>query len=186
MGFEELASELHKSAEAESKKIVHASENEAKKIVKKAHNDSQAVLQQAKKNAAEFVKQESSEKLTSAKLSAKKIVDEAKSDAVEASLKQVWQAFRKNALVRETYPVILSRLIESGLSELKSQQATVYVRDQDKELVQGFATKSLAKQYSGGAIIESEDGKVRVNKTLEEIFSQKKPELRKQAYDKLF
>ncbi len=186
MGFEELASELHKGAEAESKKIAHASESEAKKIVKKAHNDAQAMLQQAKSDAAEFVKQESSEKLTSAKLSAKKIVDEAKSDAVEVSLKQVWQAFRENALLKENYPAILSRLIESGLSELGSRQAIVYVRDQDKELVQGFSTKSLPKQYSGGAIIESEDGKVRVNKTLEEIFSGKQPELRKKAYDKLF
>jgi vacuolar-type H+-ATPase subunit E/Vma4 len=35
-------------------------------------------------------------------------------------------------------------------------------------------------------IVESKDGKVRVNKTLEEVFAQKKPALRKEIYDRLF
>ncbi|MCX6769112.1 MAG: hypothetical protein NT051_00325 [Candidatus Micrarchaeota archaeon] len=34
--------------------------------------------------------------------------------------------------------------------------------------------------------MEGQNGKVRTNKTIEEIFAQKKPQLRKEIYDRLF
>jgi vacuolar-type H+-ATPase subunit E/Vma4 len=62
----------------------------------------------------------------------------------------------------------------------------VFVRDEDRPLVQGYRLAKLPSEFSGGAIIETSDGKIRVNKTLEEVFSQKKSEIRKQIYDRLF
>ncbi|MCX8197960.1 MAG: V-type ATP synthase subunit E family protein [Candidatus Micrarchaeota archaeon] len=186
MGFEDLASELHKSAEAEARKIVHSAEKNAEKIEAEAKEKAELAVKAAKREAIEYSKQESSERLTSAKLSAKKIIDEAKEEAVDAALKQVWEQFKSESLKKSNYPQILDRLIREGLEELGAKDAIVHVRDEDRALVSGFRLAKLPPGYSGGAILESADGKVRVNKTLEEVFSQKKPQLRKEIFDRLF
>ena len=50
----------------------------------------------------------------------------------------------------------------------------------------GFATRQLPPEFSGGAIIESASGKVRVDKTLEEEFAAHRNELRKKIYAEIF
>ena len=186
MGFEDLASELHKHAEAEGRKLVHASEKAAEKIEDAAKEKADEAVKAAKKEALAYSKQESSERITSAKLSAKKIVDEARDSAVEKCLLQVWAQFKSDSLKKSAYPALLDRMVREGVRELGSNDAVVYVRDEDKGLVSGYRLAKLPPEYSGGAIIESANGRIRVNKTLEEIFVQRKSEIRKQIYDKLF
>ena len=186
MGFEELASELHKSAEAEGRKIIHAAERGAEKAAEAAQEKADEQVRQAKKEAASAIRQEAAERLTSAKLAAKKMVDEARDEAVEATLHEVWKAFRASSLKKSAYPQLLSRLVAEGQKELGTADAVIYVRDEDRPLLSGLKLGKLPAEYSGGAIVESANGKVRVNRTLEEIFAQKKGELRKGIYDKLF
>jgi vacuolar-type H+-ATPase subunit E/Vma4 len=140
----------------------------------------------AKKEAAELAKQEASERITSAKLAAKKMLDEARDEAVERCLAQEWHEFKASSMKKSYYPGFLDALVKDGMAELGSSQATIYVRDEDRQLLPGFPLKKLPPEYCGGVILESQNGKVRVNKTLEEIFSQKRLQLRKEAYDKMF
>ena len=186
MGFEELAGELNRNAEAEGKKLIAAAERNAKKAEEEAQQKADELLRNAKKDAHAYAKQESSERLTSAKLAAKKTVDEAKDDAVEGSLHQVWNAFKSASLRKGAYPQLLQKLIADGMKELGTSEAVLYVRDEDRQLVSGYRTAKLPQQYSGGVILESSNGRIRVNRTLEEIFSQQKSALRKKIYDKLF
>lgn|SRR3989344_2630660 len=186
MGFEELAGELHRNAESEGKKLRAAAEKNAQKAEEEAQQKADELLRSSKKEAHAYAKQESSERLTSAKLAAKKITDEAKDDAVEGSLHQVWNGFKSASLRKGTYPQLLQRLIAEGMKELGTSEAVLYVRDEDRQLVSGNRVAKLPAQYSGGVILESSNGKIRVNKTLEEIFSQQKSSLRKKIYDKLF
>jgi len=187
MGFEELVSELSRNADAEGKKHLRAAEKNSEKIVEEAHEKADTIVKAAKKEATDLSKQESSERITSAKMSAKKMLDEARDEAVEKSLVQVWQKFKSSALGKSTYPALLNRLAREGMDEIGSEERpTLYIRDEDRPLVSGFSTKKLPPEYSGGVIVESANGRVRVNKTLEELFAQRKMQLRKQAYDKLF
>lgn len=185
MGFEDLAAELHKQAEAEGRKLLHSAEKSAMETEGQAHQKADELVRAAKKEASAYAKQESAERITSAKLSAKKITDEARDEAVEACLRQVWQQFKSDSL-RKSYPQLLERLVREGISELGFRDALLYVRDEDRGMVPGYRTAKLPQGYSGGVLLESADGKVRVNKTLEEAFAQKKSALRKQIYDRLF
>ncbi|MFA5929609.1 MAG: V-type ATP synthase subunit E family protein [Candidatus Micrarchaeia archaeon] len=186
MGFEELTSELHKGADAEGKKIIHAAEKNAAKIAEDAKGKAEETLRAAKKEATEFARQEAAERITSAKLAAKKMVDEAREEAVEASISQAWHKFRSDSMKKSSYPELLNALVKEGMAELGVSQATLYVRDDDRQYLQGYQFKALPQEYSGGVIVESQGGRVRVNRTLEEIFAQKKPALRKDIYDRLF
>ncbi len=185
MSFEDLANELSRHAESEGKKLMNAAERAAEKTEDAAKEKAEETIRAAKKDASAYVKQESSERITSSKLSAKKIVGEARDEAVEASLKQVWQQFKSDSL-RKNYAQLLSRLVSEGAGEIGASDVTVYVRGEDAQLISGYKTAKLPSEYSGGAIIESANGKIRVNKTLEEIFAQKKSLLRKAIYDKLY
>ena len=186
MGFEDLAAELHKQAEAEGRKAIHSAEKSARETEEEAKEKADALLRAAKREASEYARQESAERMTSAKLSAKKIIDEARDEAVEACLRQVWQQFRSDSLRKGSYPQIFARLLSEAAKELGSGDAAAYVRDEDRGLVPGMRAEKLPAGYSGGVLLESADGKVRVNKTLEEAFAQGKTALRKQIYDKLF
>jgi len=186
MGFEELSSELHRNAESEGRKLVKAAEKNAEKIVEDAKAKAEENVAAAKKEAAELAKQEASERITSAKLAAKKMLDEARDEAVERCLAQEWHEFKASSMKKSYYPGFLDALVKDGMAELGSSQATIYVRDEDRQLLPGFPLKKLPPEYCGGVILESQNGKVRVNKTLEEIFSQKRLQLRKEAYDKMF
>lgn len=186
MGFEELAHELEKHSEAEGRKIISSAEKAAEKVIEAANEKSAEIIRAAKKEASEFAEQESAERLTSAKLEAKKIVDEAKDDSVETALAQVWQQFRSDSLKKPAYSAIFSRLLSEGISELGKSEAVAYVRDEDRSLVQGMKLAKLPSEYSGGLILESLDGKVRVNKTLEEEFLRIRESLRKEIYARLF
>ncbi|MCX8197533.1 MAG: V-type proton ATPase subunit E [Candidatus Micrarchaeota archaeon] len=186
MGFEELAAEIERNAEAESKKIINTAQKNAEKIVEAAQKSAEESIKKAKAEIAAVVKQENAERATSARLSAKKIISEAKEDAVEASLEEVWKEFKAQATRKGTYQQLLSRLIEEGIRELGTRDVVVLVRDEDRHLVAGYRLAKLPDEYSGGAIIESANGKIRVNKTLEEMFAKKKDTLRKAIYEKLF
>ena len=186
MGFEELATELHKGADSEGRKIIHAAEKNAGKIVEDAKEKADEIVKAAKSEAVEFAKQEASEKTTSAKLAAKKTVDEARDEAVEASMEQLWQKFKADSMKKSVYPGLIERLVAEGMAELGISQAIVYARSEDANYVKAGETRKLPAEHCGGVIVESQDGKVRVNKTLEEIFAQKKPALRKEIYDRLF
>lgn len=186
MGYEGLATELHKNADAEGRKIIRAAENSAEKTVDEAQAKAKEIMDSAKKEAHAFVKQEGTERLTSAKLSAKKILDEAKDDAVERAVRAIWSGFKSQALKKSVYPDLFSKLLKEGVEELGTTKAVVYVREEDRQFVSGYKAEALPPEFSGGLIIESLDGKMRVNKTLEEIFSQNKNELRKKIYTKLF
>jgi len=186
MGFEELATELSKGAEAEGKKLIHAAEKSAGKMVEEAKEKSEEQLKAAKKDAADFAKQEAAERITSAKLAAKKMVDEARDEAVAASMEQLWQRFKANSMKKSVYPGLLDKLVKEGTAELAVSQPIVYARNDDRQYLQGCQFKELPSEHCGGVIVESPSGKVRVNKTLEEIFAQKKPALRKEIYDRLF
>ena len=192
MGFEELAGELGKGADTEGRKIVHASEKNAERIADEAKARAEEIVKAAKKEASEFSRQESAERITSAKLAAKKMVDEARDEAVEASMLQLWAKFKSDSMKKSFYPGMLEALVKEGMDELggassdPASQMTIYARDEDRQFLQGCKFKQLPPEYSGGVIVESQSGKVRVNKTLDEIFAQKKPALRKEIYDRLF
>ena len=114
------------------------------------------------------------------------MVDEAREEAVEASISQVWNRFRSDSMKKSSYPELLNALVKEGMAELGASQAIVYARDEDKQHLSGYQFKKLPQEYCGGVIVESQSGKVRVNRTLEDIFAQKKPQLRKDIYDRLF
>ncbi|HNT60779.1 MAG TPA: V-type ATP synthase subunit E, partial [Candidatus Bilamarchaeaceae archaeon] len=87
----------------------------------------------------------------------------------------------------KAYPRFLNSLVEKGMKELGEERAVVHVAKADRKHLRGgkYQVKDGLDAW-GGCVVESADGNVRVDLTLESLLSQKRDVLRKRLYASLF
>jgi len=99
------------------------------------------------------------------------------------------QLYKKLLTLRETpgYSKFLTQRVKEGLEELSVSNPVVHVCKGDKKFLKGIKAK-VAEDLSGmgGAVIESADGTVRVDCSLETLFEDKRELLRKKLYERMF
>lgn len=186
MGFEALTHEIEKKAAEEAKRIVHEAQEGAKRTVAEADSASRQKVAAAKSEVSSFLDAEKSERFTSAKLACSKILADAKEQAVENSLNKVWEEMLKKRN-SPSYKKLLHALAQSAVEELGTQNALIRTNAADRRHFAGTKYK-LGEPVScaGGVVAEKKDASVRVDKTFEAIFAEKKEDLRKQVFATLF
>lgn len=185
MGLSQLKKELIGDAKGQAKEISLETERERKEILKEAEKQKQAVLEAAEKEANALVEDEKREQFAAIQLKAKRIVSEAKEEAVNNNLGEVWTAFAK-ASKDADYPRLLKRLVEEGLDALGAG-AVVQVNGKDVSLAKKYAKNVKAVPgLSGGAIVSSPDGRISINNSLEALFEERRDEVRRMVFGKLF
>ena len=186
MGFEALTHEIEKKAAEEARKILHDAQLNAKGIISKAEEESKKGIAAAKSEVSSFLESERAERLTSAKLACSKILAEAKEQAVENSLSNVWEEMLKRR-TSTSYKKLLHLLAQSAVEELGVPNAVICTNASDRRHFAG--TKyGLGEPIAcaGGLVAQKKDGSVRVDMTFEAIFAQKREDLRKQIFGMLF
>lgn len=186
MSLQTLTKEIQLDAKHEVDKVVKAAEAEKVKLLHEAEAERQRILDSAKDTVKKVIEAERSERLTSAQLKAKRLLSETREVIVNEAIIEIWKHFKE---IRESanYKDLLEKLAKSGLKDLGSS-AKIYANESDHKLLKSFA-KNLADEpihCAGGAIIASSDDKIRINSTLEEIFEQKREEIRKKVFLLLF
>jgi V/A-type H+-transporting ATPase subunit E len=186
MGLDSLKREIEREAEAEGRKILDDAERESRETVKGAEKGAKLKETDAEAEAQKLLASEKSERIVATRLEAKKIRADAKEEAIKESLGSVWKQFAALPKGKE-YPALLGRLVSDGTREIGAG-AKVYVRKEDRGLLKDMGADLAEKPIgcAGGAIIESADGKVRVDNTLEQLFEEKREEIRKEIYGRLF
>ncbi len=124
---------------------------------------------------------ESAEAIANAHLEAKRELAKAKGELVDSVEKQVWAELLKVRKNKDAYAKLLHKLISTGAKALGSGDAIVYVRAEDRSLVGDLKDAKLARESvvcSGGAIITSADGRVRIDNTLEALLEEKRDAMR--------
>lgn len=185
-GIGHLTADILAEARKEAKAITDAAEAEKKSFLKEEQKRVSETLSSSEKEADAFVAAQQRERIAWAKLEAKKISGEARESIIKDAMDSVYgklSNFRKE----KEYPKFLNERVKSGLQELAVQKPVVHVCKGDKKLLKGVsAVVSEGLPGMGGAIVESQDGSVRVDCTLETLFEEKKELLRKTLYAKLF
>jgi V/A-type H+-transporting ATPase subunit E len=182
MAIENLKKSILQEAEKEAERIVSEAEAEAEKIKASSMEKAKTILAQAKKKAEETGLQQSNDRISSAKLKAKKMMAEANEAFVENALEEIWNYFKK--IPEESrYESIMKKLILNGQSSI-GKNSVVFTNSKDAKIAKKYAD-NVSQDYveiSGGAIIKSGDGKIIVDNSLESIFQSKKNELRRLIY----
>ncbi len=188
MGLETLQKEILRDAKKEADGILAEAEQEKRKLLAEANQERERMLDAAREAIGKVIEAEKTERLTSARLNAKRLLGEAKSGLVDQAVDEVWEAFKKfrnsAAYARE-----LERLIKQGVEELGAE-AVIHLNalDQKSEAARKHKSRLAAEALKslGGVVVSSKDGKVRVDYTLEQLFAEQREKIRKSAYAELF
>ncbi len=187
MGLEELREEIIQKARSQARKTLEDADRQADSIIISAKKSSEEQVKLAFEHGGQVAQDESAERIAAAKLEAKKVQSEGMEYAIGVAMDDVWRdvlSLKKS----KDYPKLLRKLVTDGIKELGEPNPTVYVMPEDKKHLSGVkAGISTSRQgFSGGAIIESQSGLVRVDNSLESIFAGKRDIIRKEIYKELF
>lgn len=177
--------------------LLNEAQQEANASLKKADEEAQGVVNEEKRQGIERKKQvkeqiEKSlttyhqERLAWAQLEARRILAEAKEDTIKAAIDDLYTELEKKK--GSVYAGFLNKRIEQGLKEL-GEGAVVRISSSDRSKVKirkKAKIKTDLKNDERGAIVESKDGKIRFNGTLEARLELLHEGLRKKIYEKLF
>ena len=186
MGLDSLKHEIARESEREAKKLIDAADEQGKDIARSSEKDAKSKEKRAASEIEETLASEKSERIAAARLDAKKILSQAREEAIASALDKVWAEFVKISKGKD-YSALLNAIIKKGADEIGGD-CRVYVRKEDKTIAKdaGVEVSEKSIDCAGGAIVEGKDGKVRVNSTFEQLFEEKKDDIRKDLYAKLF
>ncbi len=183
MGIEKLKSSLLSEAKGDAKKILDEAEEKSKKMLEEEKSRLDSLKKQAEEEVEKNLSDQNRERMAWARLESKRILAEAKEDAIKNVVESM---FEKLASVRKTpgYKKFMESAAKAGISELGAK-STIHVVKGDKALVKGGDVVEDLNGL-GGLIVESQDGKLLYNMTLETLFDNRRDEIRKKISDKIF
>ncbi|MEM3031052.1 MAG: V-type ATP synthase subunit E [Candidatus Micrarchaeia archaeon] len=192
MGLEELKQEILRKAEEEARAVRRKAEAEAREIISQAERKKEEAIDAARKEAAEALAREERERLSTARLESKLILAAAREEVLAAVEEEAWRelaAFRK----KKEYAGFLERAIRAGVKEIGGD-AVVFVSKEDYPLAKKIiAEKKIPAALSpkpvdvlGGAVVASQDGRVRCDASFAAVMEGAREGVRKLAFASLF
>lgn len=187
MGIEQLTAEILAEAKNEAKQITEGAEAEKKRILDEEKKAVSATLSQAEAEATALVESQRRERVAWARLEAKKLEGDAREEVIRDALDALYAQMEKFRKSKE-YGDFLSARVEEGVKEIGVSNPTIHLCKGDKKFLKNNSKAKVVEDLEGigGAIVESADGAVRVDLTMETLFEDKKEFLRKKLYEKLF
>jgi len=182
MGLEALGEEIKKKAEAEASKIRTATESEAKSILEQAKKKKEEMIKEAKVAGTRQAKGIGRMELSAASIKARRMMTDAKEEVINGAIEDVRQGFidfRK----KDGYGRLLKKIVDDAAGEL-GDGLVVYAKSEDAHFVRGYDVRAI--DCSAGVVLESADGKIRIDYTFDSHFNEKKSELRKTLYKETF
>jgi V/A-type H+-transporting ATPase subunit E len=189
MGLEEMLNTIRAEAEAQYTKTISDARAEADEIVTNAKQKAQSIVEQRRIQSEKELQDEKLRSIASARLDAKRRVLAAKDEVLRKYEDEAFRYLKEFAESSE-YKDFLLKMVNDGVTKIGAG-AIVQVKPSDKKLIENsgmgdFKVSEKTIDSTGGAIISSEDGKRRVNNTLESIFEERKDELTLELSDQLF
>ena len=186
MGIEKLKDSLLSEANEDARKIIESAEVHVRNMVEEERSKASLMKKDAAQEVERLLGEQRNERLAWARLESKRILAEAREDAIKGVLEGFFEALqdvRKNP----EYKKFLTNAIADAASELGTT-VTIHVLKADRALIPVLKNAKIVDdlEATGGAIVESSDGKVMVDLTLETLFETRRDEIRKQIYNNLF
>jgi len=186
MGLEELRMEILRRAHEEVRKVEAEASEEEGKILGEAGERRKQLLDRARRDAELAIESERGERIAAARLEAGRLVTGEKEAVIARELAKVRRRFVSLRGSRD-YPKLLKRLVKNGIAEIGSG-AVVRVAKRDARLISELKGAQIGEpgDFSGGAVVESVDGRIKVSSTLEDLFEAHSGEARKSLNSSIF
>jgi len=188
MGLEEMLSRIKSDTEEQYSKIISDAQKESEKILSEANQKASNITIQSKAQAERQVQEEKQRSFASARLESKRKLLEAK-DALLKNFEDQAQNYLDEFVKSPSYKDFLNSAVNDGVSLIGSD-AVISVNSRDKGMLgnkdSSYTISSKPLNSKGGALITSNDGKRKVDNTIESIFNDRKEELRLKLSEQIF
>jgi V/A-type H+/Na+-transporting ATPase subunit E len=187
MGLEEMLNTIRSNTEAQYAKTISDAKAQADKILSDATQQAEKILEEREVQARKDLEEEKLRSIAAARLEAKRRLLVTK-DEILTKYEDRALGYLKEFAQSPDYKDYLLKLVKDGVSKIGSD-AVVEVKASDRQLLQNpknFQLSSKNLVSIGGAVISSDDGKRRVNNTLESLFEDRKEDLRLKLSEELF
>lgn len=165
MGLAEVKKEILDKADSEADAIIKQAETQAKKVEEDAIAQSQEYDRKSDKNTEKLLETLERREIASASFDAKKMQLDMKKELVLDAIREAKEELaNKSGSERAN---MIKSLIEKAKKEIDVK--IIYANKKDKQAVESSGFKYVEKDMLGGIIAETEDGKISVNYSFEEI-----------------
>ncbi len=185
MGIRKLTSSLIKDGEEEAAKIVESAKWHVQKMVEEEKAKKQEQKEEVEKEVKRILEEQRRERLAWARLEAKRLLAEGREDAIKKSLDELY-ALTPSIRESPAYSKWLSSRVADALKQL-GEKAVVIVAKGDRKLL--FGLKARVEESLGGlggAMVESEDGRTRIDLRLETLLEMRSDDIRRILAKELF
>ncbi len=186
MGIEKLKNSLLSEAAEEANAILQNAQSEVEKMHREQKGKQADMKAKAEKELEKTLEDQENERIAWARLEAKRIGAEAREDAIKNVLEEFFEVLKKSRKTAE-YKNFIKKAVPAAAADLGGT-VTIHVLKGEKALVPKIKDAKVAEDLKGlgGALVESEDGRIRVDLTLETLVDSKRDEIRKQIAEDLF
>jgi V/A-type H+/Na+-transporting ATPase subunit E len=186
MGIEKLKGSLLAEAQEDANKILASAHVQAKIIADEEHAKCSVISKEAEADVERLVVEQRNERLAWARLESRRILAEAREDAIKGVIDDFFGQL-KGTRKSQQYRKFMASAVAKAAKELGAG-VTVHIVKGDKSLLPALKDAKVIDDLKGlgGAIIESADGKFRIDLTLESLLDSRRDDVRKQVYEKLF
>ena len=186
MGIEKLKGSLISEAQEDAQKLIGAAETQARKMEEDEQARRQSMKKDAEADVERMLNEQRNERLAWARLESKRVLSEAREDAIKEALGSFIDAL-KDARKAPEYKRFMAKAVAEAASELGSG-SIIHIAKGDKSVIGTVKSAKVVEDLDGlgGAMVESNDGRMRIDLTLETLFDSRKDDIRKMVYDKLF
>ncbi|VVB98244.1 V-type ATP synthase subunit E [uncultured archaeon] len=182
--LKEIKGTILKDAKSDGEAALRKAEDDLEAELAKVKGEGEARVAAAEREAAELVGNERRERLSWAKLEGKRVIAEAKEDAVRNAFDSLIDRVKAYAGTRQ-YAEKMKAKISSAAREVGGK-AVIHVRKGEKAISGNGAEVRKDADIIGGAIVESKDGKLRIDLSLEALLDAERDTLRKAVYERMF
>jgi V/A-type H+-transporting ATPase subunit E len=186
MGIERLKGSLLSEANEDASKIVEAAEKHVSRMVEDERSRKASMKKDADREIERLLEDQRNERIAWARLESKRILAESREDAIKNVLEEFFDSL-EGARKTPEYKKFLARAVPQAAEELGGN-VTIRILKADKSLIPPIKGAKVSEDLDalGGAIVETGDGKIRIDLTLETLFEARRDDIRKRIYEKLF
>lgn len=185
-GLDALKRELRRSAEEKAALLLQEGEAEAQQVLAQAREQGKQLIERAVEEAI-LVSAGEASRISSARLRARKISSEALEQgigkAIAALLKQLASSSSPRNSGKSGYAKLFPKLAKKALLEVDA--GVIRCRKQDAGMARKLGRVGEAISCAGGVLVESPDGRIKVDATFEALVEEHSEELKKKAFELL-
>lgn len=186
-GLAAVINELRKDGERKANALIEEGEADAQRTLVEAKQQAKAIVEKAGLEATAQALEESS-RVSAERLKAGMIVAQAREQAISKTMEQLLENLSSSSSPRNAsksgYEKLFGKLAKEGLKQIEG--GVIRCRKQDAALSRKFGRLGEPINCSGGLVIESADGRIRLDATFEGLLEENKDELGKKAFELLF